>query len=60
MAQVRKNKINMDQFRTNRMKINHKESHQDFGSQFLVDSQIDDYWGSKDMLIDTIYPLMEE
>ena len=38
------------------MRINHKESYQDFGSQFLVDSQIDDYWGSKDMLIDTIYP----
>ena len=38
------------------MKINHKESYQDFGSQFLVDSEIDDYWGSKDMLIDIVYP----
>jgi hypothetical protein len=38
------------------MKINHEESHQDFGQQFSVDSQIDGYWGSRDMLVDIVYP----
>ena len=38
------------------MKIDHKESYPDFGKQFLKDNQIDDYWGSKEMLIDIVNP----
>ena len=38
------------------MKIDHKESIEDFGNQFLVDSNIDDYWGSNEMLKDIVYP----
>ena len=32
------------------MKIDHKESIEDFGNQFAIDSNIDDYWGSNEML----------
>ena len=38
------------------MKIDHKESIEDFGNQFLVDSNIDDYWGSNEMLKDIVHP----
>ena len=39
------------------MKIDHKESYEDFGDQFLVDSNVDDYWGSDEMLQDIVHPL---
>ena len=38
------------------MKIDHKESIEDFGNQFLIDSNIDDYWGSNEMLKDIVSP----
>ena len=38
------------------MKIDHKESYKEFGQQFLTDSNIDDYWGSKEMLKDIVDP----
>ena len=38
------------------MKIDHKESYKEFGQQFLTDSNIDDYWGSKEMLKDIVAP----
>ena len=38
------------------MKINHKDSYFDFGSQFKVDNKIDGYHGSKEMLEDIVYP----
>ena len=38
------------------MKIDHKESYSDFGNQFTVDDKIDDYWGSKEMFLDVIFP----
>ncbi len=38
------------------MKIDHKESFQDFGNQFTKDSKIDGYWGSVDMLKDIVKP----
>ena len=38
------------------MKIDHKESYKEFGEQFLTDSNIDDYWGSKEMLKDIVKP----
>ena len=38
------------------MKIDHKESYKEFGEQFIIDSNIDDYWGSKDMLKDIVNP----
>lgn len=38
------------------MKIDHKESIVDFGNQFIVDSNIDDYWGSNEMLQDIVSP----
>ena len=38
------------------MKIDHKESYKEFGEQFMIDSNIDDYWGSKDMLKDIVNP----
>jgi hypothetical protein len=31
------------------MKIDHKESYQDFGKQFLIDDKIDNYWGGKNV-----------
>ena len=38
------------------MKIDHKESYTDFGEQFAIDKNIDDYWGSKEMLVDIVKP----
>tara|TARA_Y100000589_G_scaffold101747_1_gene95906 strand:- start:9804 stop:10592 length:789 start_codon:yes stop_codon:yes gene_type:complete len=38
------------------VKIDHKESYSDFGNQFTVDDKIDDYWGSKEMFLDVIFP----
>ena len=38
------------------MKIDHKDSYEDFGKQFIKDSKIDDYWGSKKMLKDIVNP----
>ena len=32
------------------MKIDHKESYQDFGDQFLTDKDIGGYWGSVQLL----------
>ena len=42
------------------MKIDHKESYKDFGKQFLVDSDIGDFWGSEDMLKDCVTPFKLE
>ena len=38
------------------MKINHKDSFTDFGEQFEVDSKIDGFHGSKEMLEDIVHP----
>ena len=38
------------------MKIDHKESYKEFGEQFVIDSKIDGYWGSKKMLKDIVKP----
>jgi 16S rRNA A1518/A1519 N6-dimethyltransferase RsmA/KsgA/DIM1 with predicted DNA glycosylase/AP lyase activity len=38
------------------MKIDHRESYKEFGEQFLTDSNIGDYWGSTEMLIDIVRP----
>ena len=38
------------------MKINHKESFKDFGKQFLIDNQLDGYWGSKHLLTTLVHP----
>ena len=38
------------------MRIDHKDSYKDFGEQFLIDSNIDDYWGSVKMLKDIVKP----
>ena len=38
------------------MRIDHTESYEDFGEQFLVDSKIDGYFGSQEMLGDIIKP----
>tara|TARA_A100001011_G_C14103729_1_gene753948 strand:- start:161 stop:961 length:801 start_codon:yes stop_codon:yes gene_type:complete len=38
------------------MKIDHKDSYQDFGEQFMIDNQIDGYWGSKILLKDIVSP----
>ena len=40
----------------NIMKIDHKESYQDFGEQFSVDNQYDDYLGSNELLKDIVDP----
>lgn len=37
-------------------KIDHTDSYQDFGEQFLVDSQIDGYFGSQELLVDIVKP----
>ena len=39
-----------------KLKVDHKESHKDFGNQFVIDSKLDDYWGSKSMLKDIVNP----
>ena len=39
-----------------KLKVDHKESHKDFGNQFVIDSKLDDYWGSKSMLKDIVKP----
>ncbi len=36
------------------MRIDHKDSYKDFGEQFLIGSNIDDYWGSVKMLKDIL------
>ena len=38
------------------MRIDHKDSYKDFGEQFVVDSNINDYWGSVKMLKDIVKP----
>tara|TARA_X000000950_G_scaffold281847_1_gene379437 strand:- start:101 stop:316 length:216 start_codon:yes stop_codon:yes gene_type:complete len=38
------------------MKIDHKESFKDFGKQFLIDNQLDGYWGSKELLATLVHP----
>ena len=38
------------------MKIDHIDSYQDFGEQFLVDSKIDGYHGSQELLSDIVKP----
>ena len=38
------------------MKIDHTDSYQDFGEQFLVDSKIDGYFGSQELLFDIVKP----
>ena len=38
------------------MKIDHKESFEDFGNQFNKDKNVDGYWGSIKMLEDIVYP----
>ena len=38
------------------MKIDHKDSFKDFGKQFLIDNQLEGYWGSKDLLTSLIHP----
>ena len=38
------------------MKIDHKESLEDFGNQFAIDKKIDNYWGSNELLKDIVYP----
>ena len=38
------------------MKIDHKESYTDFGEQFVIDKNIDNYWGSKEMVVDIVKP----
>ena len=38
------------------IKINHKESIKDFGKQFKLHDNIDDYWGSLNMLNDIVKP----
>ena len=38
------------------LKINHKESYQDFGKQFYIYQDIDGYFGSARMFRDNIYP----
>ena len=38
------------------MRIDHKDSYKDFGEQFVVDSNINDYWGSVEMLRDIVKP----
>ncbi len=38
------------------MKIDHKESYNDFGNQFVIDNKIDDFWGSQEMFVDNVFP----
>ena len=38
------------------MKIDHKDSYFDFGEQFEIDNKIDEYHGSREMLIDIVNP----
>ena len=38
------------------MKIDHKESYEDFGNQFTKDNKVDGYWGSVDLLKDIVSP----
>ena len=38
------------------MRIDHTESYEDFGEQFLVDSKIDGYFGSQELLTDIVKP----
>lgn len=38
------------------MKIDHKESYQDFGEQFIIDNEIDGFWGSDGLLKEIVYP----
>jgi SAM-dependent methyltransferase len=38
------------------LKIDHTDSYRDFGEQFLVDSKIDGYFGSQELLSDIVKP----
>ena len=38
------------------MKIDHKDSYQDFGEQFMIDNEIDGYWGSEILLKEIVSP----
>ena len=38
------------------MKIDHKESYKDFGDQFLIDKDIEGYWGSIELLKEIVFP----
>ena len=38
------------------MRIDHKDSFKDFGNQFVVDSKLDGYWGSKKNFKDMVGP----
>ena len=38
------------------MKIDHKESFGDFGNQFLIDRDIDGFWGSESLLKEIVSP----
>jgi SAM-dependent methyltransferase len=38
------------------LRIDHAESYKDFGKQFLVDSKVDEYFGSQDLLEDIVKP----
>ena len=38
------------------MKIDHRESLNDFENQFAIDQKIDGYWGSSELLRDIVYP----
>jgi hypothetical protein len=38
------------------LRIDHAESYKDFGKQFLVDSKIDGYFGSQELLEDIVKP----
>ena len=38
------------------MKIDHTDSYQEFGEQFSVDSKIDGYFGSQELLLDIVKP----
>ena len=39
-----------------KLRIDHKEFYKDFGNQFVVDSKLNDHWGSRAMLKDIVKP----
>ncbi len=41
---------------TKKLRKNHKDSYVDFGNQFSVDSKIDGYFGSDELIRDIVYP----
>jgi len=38
------------------MKVDHKESYKDFGNQFIIDNNIEGYWGSNKLLEEIVHP----